>query len=87
VKKEDAVEGLERAGQTINDVNARVWDTALHPTQYGWGYSLASIAAIPVLSAASLGHLVSYAVVSQISPSVFDKLSNLSGDTDGGKKP
>jgi hypothetical protein len=76
VKKEDAVDSLERAGHMINDVNARIWNVALHPTEYGWPQSIASIAAIPVLSAASVGQLVSEAVVRQISPSVFDQLSN-----------
>lgn len=87
LKKEEAVENVERAGQMINDVNARVWSTALNPTQYGWASSLASIAAIPVLSAASLGQMVSEAVVKQISPNVFDRLSNFgqSGKGDGGK--
>jgi hypothetical protein len=78
MKKEDAVESIARAGHTINDLNVRVWTTALNPTHYGWGYSLASIAAIPVLSMASVGQLVSSAVVNQISPSVFEKLPDLS---------
>ena len=82
MKKHEAVDSLERAGMTINDVNARIWDVALHPTEHGWGKSLASIAAIPVLSAASIGHLVSSAVVQQVSPDVFDRISNL-----GGSKP
>lgn len=89
MKKEDAVDSLDRAGLTINDINARVWNTALHPTQYGWGSSIASIAAIPVLNLASIGHLVSSAVVRQISPGVFDTLSNLSpgkGDGNGGTR-
>jgi hypothetical protein len=77
VKKEDAVANLEQAGQMINDVNARIWNVALHPTEYGWPQSIASIAAIPVLSAASIGQMVSEAVVRQISPSVFDSVSNL----------
>jgi len=77
VKKDEAVESLERAGQTINDVNTQVWTMALNPTHYGWGRSLASIVAIPVLSAASVGHMVSEAVVRQISPDVFDQVSNL----------
>jgi hypothetical protein len=76
LKKEDAVESVERAGQMIGDVNARIWDVALHPTQYGWTASIASIAAIPVLSTASLGQMVSEAVVKQISPNVFDQVSN-----------
>ena len=83
MKKQDAMDSLERAGATINETNARIWATALNPTQYGWVSSIASIAAIPVLSTASLGHMVGSAVVSQISPSVFDSLSKLSGGKDG----
>jgi hypothetical protein len=86
VKKEDAVESLERAGHTINDVNARIWTVALNPTQYGWPQSIASIAAIPVLSAASVGQLVSEAVVRQISPSVFERLSNFGQSSTGDSK-
>ena len=87
MKKEEAVENVERAGHMINDVNTRIWNTALHPTEYGWASSIASIAAIPVLSAASLGQMVSEAVVKQISPNVFDRLSNFgqSKKDDGGK--
>ena len=84
MKKEDAVEQLDRAGHMITDLNAKVWNTALNPTEFGWGSSVASIVAIPVLSAASIGQLVSAAVVRQISPSVFDTLSNLSPGKDGG---
>lgn len=84
MKKEDVVASVDRAGNTINDLSARVWTTALNPTQYGWASSIASIAAIPVLSTASIGQMVSAAVVSQISPSVFDKLPNLSPGKDGG---
>jgi hypothetical protein len=76
VKKEEAVASLEDAGRTIQDVNAQIWTTALNPTHYGWGKSIASIVAIPVLSAASVGQMVSEAVVKQISPSVFDSVSN-----------
>lgn len=76
MKKEDAVESIAQAGRTINDVNTQVWTVALNPTHYGWGKSIASIAAIPVLSTASLGQMVSEAVVRQISPGVFDSISN-----------
>jgi hypothetical protein len=76
MKKEEVILSLDRAGHTINDLNGRVWNTALHPTQYGWASSLASVAAIPILNAASLGHMVSSAVIEQVSPSVFDKLSS-----------
>ena len=74
MKKEDAVDSLERAGNVINDANQRAWNTALHPTEYGWMNSILSAATIPVVSAASLGHLVSTAIVKQIKPSVFDSL-------------
>lgn len=80
MKKEDAVESLERAGTTINDLYARAWGTALYPTQHGWGPSIASIAAIPVLSLASLGHTIGTAVVQQLPPELFDKVPT-------GKKP
>ena len=76
MKKEEAVAGIEDAGRTINEVNTQVWSMALNPTHYGWGKSIASIAAIPVLSAAQLGQMVSEAVVRQISPSVFEQVSN-----------
>ena len=36
MKKEEAVESVERAGQTINGLYVRAWDTALHPTEHGW---------------------------------------------------
>jgi hypothetical protein len=75
MKKDEAVESLERAGQTINELYAKAWGTALYPTQHGWGPSLASAAAIPVLSLASLGHIVGSAVVQQLPPELFDKLS------------
>jgi hypothetical protein len=68
MKKEEAVENLERAGETISGFYVRAWDNALHPTEVGWATSIASMAAIPVLSAA---------VVKQVSPNVFDTISNL----------
>jgi hypothetical protein len=74
MKKSDAVESLERAGATINDLYSRAWSTALYPTQHGWGPSIASMAAIPVLSVASLGHIVGTAVVQQLPSELFDKL-------------
>jgi hypothetical protein len=81
VKKEEAVASIEEAGRTIQEVNAQIWSTALNPTHYGWGKSIASIAAIPVLSAASVGQMVSEAVVRQISPAVFDQVSNFARPT------
>jgi hypothetical protein len=76
MKKEEAVESVERAGQAINGLYERAWDTALHPTEYGWPSSIASAAAIPVLSAASLGHMVGSAVVQQLPSDLFDSISN-----------
>src|SRR5262249_40734813 len=65
VKKDEAVQSLEQAGETINDLYSRAWATALYPTQHGWGPSIGAIVAIPVLSMASIGRLVSSAVVQQ----------------------
>jgi hypothetical protein len=76
VKKEEALETIERAGNTINEMHTRAWSTALYPTEHGWGPSIASIVAIPVLSLASIGHLVGSAVVQQIPSEVFDKVSD-----------
>lgn len=85
MKKEDAVEGIERAGQQIRDLYSRAWATALYPTQHGWIASLGSIAAIPVLSTASLGQMVSAAVVHQVPAEVFDRLPDFGkpSDTNG----
>jgi hypothetical protein len=77
MKKDDALEKLDRAGSAIHGVNASAWNTALNPTQYGWGKSLLSIASIPVLSAASIGHLVSHAVVRQMNPDTFEKITGI----------
>ncbi len=79
MKKEDAVASIEGVGHTIHDLNARVWSTALNPSQNGWGNSLLSVAAIPIVNAASIGHLVTSVVVNEIPASVFDKVSNLGG--------
>ena len=77
VKKEEAVASLEQAGLTINDLYTRAWSTALYPTQHGWGPSIACMAAIPVLSMASIGQLIGSAVVQQVPAEVFDTLSNV----------
>jgi hypothetical protein len=77
MKKEEAVADLERLGETINDLYMRAWNTALYPTQHGWGPSIASIVAIPVLSMASFGRMVGSAVVEQLPASVFDTVSNI----------
>src|SRR5262245_29845814 len=74
VNKADAIEGLERAGNTINELHTRAWATALYPTQHGWGTSIAWMAAIPVLSVASVGHLIGSAVVEQLPTSMFEQL-------------
>ena len=86
MKKEDAVNKLESAGHRINELNASAWNTALHPTQYGWGSSIFSLATIPVLSAASIGHLVTSAVTRQINADTFERLTSL-GDDKSDKKP
>jgi len=80
MKKEDALNKLNGAGLAINELNASAWNTALHPTRYGWASSIFSVATIPVLSAASLGHLVTQAVVSQIPSDTFEKVTNLGDD-------
>jgi hypothetical protein len=77
VKKDEAVQNLEQAGYMINDLYARAWATALYPSQHGWGKSIASAAMIPVLSAASIGQLVSSAVAKQVPADVYDNVSNL----------
>jgi hypothetical protein len=76
MKKNDAVEKLDRMGNQINDLNASAWNTALNPTTHGWAKSLLGVASIPVLSAASIGHLVGSAVVKQINPDTFEKITD-----------
>jgi hypothetical protein len=80
MKKADAVDQLERAGTTIHSLNASAWNTALHPTKYGWLSSALSVVSIPVLSAASLGHVVSSAVVNQINPDTFERITTLGAE-------
>lgn len=77
MKKDDAVNSLAEAGMTINNLYGRAWETALRPTEYGWPSSIMSAAMIPVLSAATIGHMVSSAVVQQVPADVFDTVSNL----------
>lgn len=84
MKKDEAVDKLDRAGYQIHDLSARAWNTALNPTSHGWASSILSLATIPVLSAASIGHLVSSAVVKQIDPNTFEKITTLGDDK---KKP
>src|SRR4051812_27199230 len=79
MKKHDAEDRLERVGSKINDLNASAWNTALHPTEFGWAQSIFSAATIPILSAASIGQMVSAAVVRQINPDTFEKLTDFPG--------
>jgi hypothetical protein len=80
MKKDDAVDKLDRAGNAINDLNASAWNTALNPSRYGWASSIFSAATIPILSAASIGQLVSSAVVKQINPDTFERLTEFPRD-------
>ena len=86
MKKNDAVDKLDHAGHTINNLHASAWNTALNPTRYGWGSSILSIARIPVLSAASIGHMVTSAVTNQINPDTFERLTSM-GDSDAPNDP
>jgi len=52
MKKEDAVNRLDRTGDRINGLYGSALNTALNPTRYGWPSSILSIASIPVLGAA-----------------------------------
>lgn len=79
MKKHDAVDALSRAGDNINGLYVRAWDTALHPTEHGIAASVVGVVSIPVLSLASIGQMVGSAVVSQIPESVFDKFGGSSG--------
>ena len=74
MKKSEAIDNIQQAGQTISDLYMRAWGTALYPTQHGWGASIASIAMIPVLSAASIGQIVTAAVAEQLPDGVYDRL-------------
>lgn len=86
MKKTDAVDKLDRLGNKINDLHSSAWNTALNPSQYGWANSIFSAATIPILGAASIGHLVSSAVVKQVNPNVIERLTEFPGDKDE-KKP
>ena len=85
MKKEDAVNRLQETGENINGLYASAWNTAFNPKQYGWASSILSIASIPVLSAASIGHLVTSAVVNQVDSNTFERLTG-GGEADD-KKP
>ena len=80
MKKEDAVNRLDRTGDTINGLYGSALNTALNPTRYGWASSILSIASIPVLSAASLGHLVTSAVVKQVDAKTFERVTGFGSD-------
>jgi len=79
MKKDEALDKLDRAGQEINSLNASALHTALNPTEHGWARSIFAIASIPVLSTASLGQLVGSAVVRQIKPETFEKITEFPG--------
>ena len=80
MKKVDALDKLDRAGSTINGLNASAWNTALNPTRYGWASSILGVVSIPVLSAASIGHLVGSSVVKQIGADTFEKFTSFPTD-------
>ena len=83
MKKDDAVDRLERAGHKISGLHANAWNVALNPTQHGWASSIFSAATIPILSAASIGQIVSSAVVKQINPGIIERLTGDKGETKG----
>lgn len=90
MKKHDAVDKLDEAGRRIHDMHASAWNVGLNPTVHGWGKSLLGIASIPVLSAASIGHLVGSAVVNQIGADTFEKMTEFptgKKDNPDDKKP
>jgi hypothetical protein len=88
MKKNDAVDKLDRLGDKISGLHASAWNTALNPTQYGWANSIFSAATIPILSAASIGQLVGSAVVKQINPDIIERLTEFPDDkTKGEPKP
>ena len=80
MKKHEAVDQLDRIGEQINGMHASAWNTALHPTHYGWAKSIVSAASIPVLSFASIGHMVGSAVVRQVSPDVIETVTGERGE-------
>ena len=79
MKKEDAVAAIDRAGESIQDLNARVWTTAFNPSEYGWGQTLLSVAAIPIVNAATIGQLITSVIVKEVPSSFFETVSNLGG--------
>ena len=85
MKKNDALDKLDRAGEQINGMYGSAWNTALNPTRYGWGNSILGIVSIPILSAASIGHMVGSAVVRQVDDDTFEKFTSL--PQSGGTNP
>jgi hypothetical protein len=79
MKKAEAVEALDNVGRAIGDVSARMWSTALSPNEHGIGASLLSVAAIPIVSTAAFGQMLTSVVVREIPEGVFDSVSNLGG--------
>jgi hypothetical protein len=86
MKKDDALNKLDSAGNQIHSMYGSAWNTALNPTSYGWGKSLLGVVSIPVLSFASLGHMVGSAVVRQVNDETFEKITTLGGATEPPKK-
>jgi len=84
VKKDEAVDKLDRAGFQINDLSSRAWNTAINPETHGWASSILSLASLPVLSAASMGQLVTSAIVKKIDPNTFERITTLG---EGRKEP
>ena len=77
MKKDDALDKLDKAGNTINSMYGSAWNTALNPTRYGWGSSLLGIVSIAPLSFASIGHLVGSSIVRQVPDKTFEKITTL----------
>jgi hypothetical protein len=80
MKKDDALNKLDSAGNQIHSLYGSAWNTAINPTTYGWGKSLLGVVSIPVLSFASLGHMVGSAVVRQVDDATFEKITTLGND-------
>ena len=79
MKKEDAVQTMANIGDTLNDLRTSVWSTALNPQESGPLPTVLSIAAIPVVSIATIGHFVASVIVTETPASVYDTMSNLGG--------
>jgi hypothetical protein len=86
MKKHDVVEKLDRAGEKISGLHANAWNVALNPTHNGWASSIFSAATIPILSAASIGQMVGAAIVKQINPDTFERLTGESPRDKGEQK-